>query len=359
MMNLALGKAPMVRNWLLTGGLVGFLGAACLALSPVVYHWKPAGQTAPVASDADDPAIWVNPQDPARSLIVGTDKGGGLYVFDLQGRLVQRIQGLQRPNNVDIEYGFRLGNRQVDIAVATERGAQRLRIYAIEGRRLREIGHPEGTRVFVGEEGDRALPMGIALYRRPRDGAIFAIVSRKSGPEEGYLWQYQLVPDRNGKVSLRKVRAFGRFSGDGEIEAVAVDDALGYVYYADERFGIRKYHADPAHPRAAEELAVFGRSGFEGDREGIAIYPTGTRTGYILCVDQRPDNSVVYLYPREGRGQDPHAHDPAVAIIYSAADETDGLEVTARALRTPFARGMLVMMNSRGKNFFLYPWQKP
>lgn len=338
---------------------MGILGAVCLALSPVIHHWKPLVQTAPVARDADDPAIWLHPQDPARSLIVGTDKGGGLCVFDLQGRVVQRVEGLQRPNNVDVEYGFRLGNRRVDIAVATERGAQRLRIYVIEGGRLREIGHPNGTRVFVGEEGERALPMGIALYRRPRDGAVFAIVSRKSGPEEGYLWQYLLVPDQNGRVSLRKVRAFGRFSGEGEIEAVAVDDALGYVYYADERFGIRKYHADPDHPRAGEELAVFARSGFEGDREGIAIYPTGARTGYILCVDQRPGNSVVFVFQREGVGGKPHEHEPAQAVIYSSADETDGMEVTARPLGRQFPRGMLVMMNSKGKNFFLYPWQNP
>ncbi|MDW8290285.1 MAG: phytase [Armatimonadota bacterium] len=349
----------MSFRWLFVSGLVGVLGAVCLALSPTVHYWKPLGQTAPVASDADDPAIWLHPQSPTRSLIIGTDKGGGLYVFNLQGQQVQRITGLRRPNNVDVEYGLRLGNRRVDIAVATEREAGRLRIYAIEGGRLRDIGHPEGTRVFVGEEGDRALPMGIALYRRPRDGVIFAIVSRKSGPQEGYLWQYQLVPQRDGTVSLRKVRAFGRFSGEGEIEAVAVDDALGYVYYADERFGIRKYHADPDHPRAGEELAVFGTSGFEGDREGIAIYPTGARTGYILCVDQRPEDSVVYLYPREGSRTNPHQHEPALAVIRSSADETDGLEVTSRALGGRFPRGVLVMMNSKGKNFFLYPWQNP
>lgn len=350
----------MKRRWLLYGGLAGVFWAVCVALSPAVHHWKPLVQTAPVNGDADDPAIWVHPSDAGRSLIIGTDKrAGALYVYNLKGQVVQVVRGLRRPNNVDVEYGLRLGNRRVDIAVATEREAQRLRVYAIEGGRLRDIGHPQGTRVFEGESGDANLPMGIALYRRPRDGAIFAIVSRKSGPREGYLWQYQLVPDRGGRVSLRKVRAFGQFSGDGEIEAVAVDDSLGYVYYADERYGIRKYHADPNHPRAKEELAVFGTSGFEGDREGIAIYPTGSRTGYIVCADQRPGNSVVYLFPREGNRSDAHAHEPAMAMVYSSADETDGLEVTARPLGERFARGVLVMMNSRGRNFLLYPWKNP
>lgn len=350
----------MWTRLLLVAGVVSVFGAVCVALAPVVHHWKPVVQTAPVAGDADDPAIWYNPQDPSRSVIIGTDKqGGALYVYDLQGRIVQVMQGLRRPNNVDVEYGLRLGSRRVDIAVATEREAQRLRIYAIEGGRLREIGNPDGTRVFEGEQGDATLPMGISLYRRPRDGAIFAIVSRKSGPREGYLWQYQLVPDGAGRVSLRKVRAFGRFSGNGEIEAVAVDDALGYVYYADERYGICKYHADPDHPRANEELAVFGTEGFEGDREGIAIYPTGARTGYILCVDQRAGDSVVYLFRREGTASQPHQHEPARAVVHSSADETDGIEVTHRSLGKQFPRGVLVMMNSKGRNFLLYAWKNP
>ncbi len=350
----------MFSRLLVIGGVAGIFGAVCLALSPAVHHWKPLVQTAPVAGDADDPAVWIHPRDPNRSLIIGTDKrAGALYVYNLQGKVVQVVEGLRRPNNVDVEYGLQVGKRRVDIAVATEREAQRLRIYAVEEGRLREIGHPERTRVFDGESGDMALPMGIALYRRPRDGAIFAIVSRKSGPQDGYLWQYQLIPDKNGRITLRKVRAFGRFSGQGEIEAVAVDDALGYVYYADERYGIRKYHADPDHPRAADELAVFGKSGFTGDREGIAIYATSPKTGYIACVDQRPDNSVVYLFRTEGTRSDLHAHDPAVAIIHTSADETDGLEIASRPLGRQFPRGVLVMMNSKGRNFFLYPWKTP
>jgi 3-phytase len=31
--------------------------------------------------------------------------------------------------------------------------------------------------------------MGIALYRRPRDGAVFAIVGRKTGPRQDHLYR--------------------------------------------------------------------------------------------------------------------------------------------------------------------------
>ena len=53
------------------------------------------------ADAADDPAIWRNPADPGASLIVGTDKKAGLYVYDLQGKQKSFIDA-GRVNNVDL-----------------------------------------------------------------------------------------------------------------------------------------------------------------------------------------------------------------------------------------------------------------
>ena len=72
---------------------------------------KPTARTAAVSDDADDPAVWINAKDPSRSLIVGTNKvaapGGAFYAFGLDGQVRQRIGPLDRPNNVDVEYGAR------------------------------------------------------------------------------------------------------------------------------------------------------------------------------------------------------------------------------------------------------------
>ena len=100
-----------------------------------------------------------------------------------------------------------------------------------------------GIEVFTGEI-DRA-PMGISLYKRESDDVVFAIVGRKSGPSDGYLWQYRLDGNPDGTIGATIVRSFGTYSGEKEIEAIAVDDEYGYVYYSDEGVGIRKYHADP------------------------------------------------------------------------------------------------------------------
>jgi 3-phytase len=335
----------------------------CVARSESSPAIVPVRLSAPVAHDPDDPAIWISPLSPARSLIVGTDKvaiDGALYVFNLDGSVRQIIHGLDRPNNVDIEYGLRVNNVAIDIAVVTERKQHRLRVFGIpaDGGALVDLA-PDGLPVLTGETGEASEPMGIALYRRPSDSAIFAIVAPKTGGASNYLWQYRIAGDARGQVRATFVRRFGAFSrsgpttdGAGEIEAVVADDELGYVYYSDERFGIRKYPADPDAVDADVELAAFGTDGYLGDREGLAIFATGAGTGYLLSSDQVNGGTRVMIYPREGSAGNAHAH-PRLALVPTSADATDGLDATPVSL-PGFPSGLLVMMNSGVKNFQFY-----
>jgi len=271
----------MRKQLLLLCLLVAALLSACQAGPTGTIDIQPTVATEPVTADPDDPAIYVHPEDPARSLVLGTNKvaapQGALVVFGLDGKIRQTIAGLDRPNNVDIEYGLVLGGNPVDIAVLTERLQQRLRVFLISPDGvLSDVSSPAGLRVLAGREGEATAPMGISLYKRPADGAIFAVVAPKTGPREGYLCQYRLSDDGTGRVKAEKVREFGRFSGTTEIEAVAVDDALGYIYYADEGDGIHKYHADPDHPDAARELAHFARSASKPTGKGSPFTPART-----------------------------------------------------------------------------------
>lgn len=319
------------------------------------------GKTDPVTTDADDPAIWVHPTDPTKSLIFGTDKAaspdGGLWVFDLNGKARQTIRDIERPNNVDVAYGLLVRGVRTDIAVTTERFQKRLRVFAID-RSTGMLSDISGaTSVFEGAEGEQGAPMGVALYRR-RDGVQYAIVSRKEGPREGYLHQYRLRADRDGRVNAEFVRAFGQFSGEGEIEAIGVDQEMGYVYYADEQAGVRKYHADPDARDANRELAFFAREGYQGDREGIAFVATGRGQGWILVTDQRPENSLVYVYRREGEPGQAHEHRPVMAFS-TGADDTDGIETLAKPLGSAYPHGLLLMMNSKDRNFLMYAIPEP
>jgi len=303
--------------------------------------------------DTDDPAIWIHPTDPTLSLIVGTDKNedGALYVYTLDGKIDEQktVHGLKRPNNVDIEYGLILNGKPTDIAVTTERFENRLRVFSLPDLKAIDNG---GIDVFEGEK--LRAPMGIALYKRPSDGAVFVVVGRKEGPTDGtYLWQYRLEDDGNGNVHGKKVREFGIWSGIKEIEAIAVDDALGYVYYSDENVGIRKYHADPDAENADKELALFGTDGFTQDREGISIYQVNDGTGYILVSDQ--EVSKFNIYKREGEVDNPHNHQLVKVVEVSALD-SDGSEVTNVPVNEKFPFGLFVAMSS-DKTFQFYSWK--
>ncbi len=308
--------------------------------------------TEAVSHDTDDPAIWINRKNPAKSLILGTDKDmdGALVVFGLDGRIRHdlSVRGLVRPNNVDIAYDVMIGGQSTDIVVVAERYAHRLRAY-----RLPDMAPVDGGGISVFEGQVARDVMGIALYTRSADGAVFAIVSRseEGAPRENYLHQYRLVDDGTGTLRGVFTRAFGQWSGRKEIEAIAVDDELGYVYYSDERYGVRKYHADPLAEDAEDQLAEFGISGFARDHEGISIYASGKGTGYILVSNQQAD--TFRIFPREGTAADPHNH-PFLKSVSVAAMDSDGSEVTSVEL-PGFPGGLFVAM-STDRTFHFYAW---
>ncbi|MFD2580907.1 phytase [Pedobacter vanadiisoli] len=314
---------------------------------------KPLYVSDPVDFDTDDPAIWVNPDDPAHSLVVGTDKdsNGGLYVFDLKGKIIRSktVKGLKRPNNVDIAYGLQLAGKKTDVAVTTERYTHKLRIFSLPDMKAIDNG---GIPVFEGETGAEYRDlMGISMYTDP-NGKIYAIVGRKTGPKNGgYLWQYLLSDDGKGNVKANLVRKFGRYSGKKEIEAIAVDNELGFVYYCDEQVGVRKYYADPA--KGDQELALFGQGDFSVDNEGIAIYKTPGNKGYILVSDQ--GSRQLKVYDRVAKTNAAHPH-PLLTTIKYSANQTDGIDVVSVPLNNDFKHGLLVAM-SDDKTFHFYRWE--
>ncbi|AWW29684.1 3-phytase [Echinicola strongylocentroti] len=314
---------------------------------------KPIYVSDSVIHDTDDPAVWVNPADPAKSLILGTDKDadGALYVFDLKGKAIDSliVRNIQRPNNVDISYGLKLGDRTVDFAVTGERLTSKLRFFSLPD--MKEI-HADGIEIFQGETGTEYRDlMGVAVYHNPQNGKQYVIAGRKNGPQDGsYLWQYE-IKTADGKLDLELVRKFGEFSGNKEIEAIAVDNELGYIYYSDEGVGVRKYYADPA--KGNEQLALFATEGFTKDHEGISIYKIDEETGYILVSDQ--EANLFHVFPREGSAANPHEHN-LITKIPTSTVSSDGSETISRALGPDYPHGIFVAM-SDDKTFQLYKWE--
>ncbi|MBD0830985.1 phytase [Aestuariibaculum sediminum] len=313
---------------------------ACMAKLPEIVATT-VTETTP--HDTDDPAIWVNKTNPEQSIVFGTDKdevNGGVYAFNLDGKIIpsKSLTGVSYPNNVDIEYGFKLNDStETDIMVFSEREKHQIRVYSVPDMTPLDHG---GFKVFEDETTvEMKRPMGVSIYKNPVNGKVSVFVSRKKGPKEGYLYQYELVADSLG-VHANLLRKMGQFSGQKEIEAIAVDDASGYVYYSDEGVGIRKYHANPA--RGNDEVSLFGGEHFKDDIEGIAI-ANYADYGFLVVSNQQAHTFNIFDLKTNA----------FIKEINLGTNETDGCDVTTTALGKKFPNGLFVSMCDN-KTFFYH-----
>ena len=93
---------------------------------------------------------------------------------------------------------------------------------------------------------------------------------------------------------------------------------------------------------------MFGKAGWKGDREGVGFYPLGGKT-LSVCTDQIIGGSKHYIFESAAKSME-----APIAVLETTADETDGIEVTEKPLGPKFPNGLLVVMNSSGRNFWLF-----
>lgn len=305
---------------------------------------EPSVKTEAVATDADDPAIWVNRLNPSKSLILGTDKiekVGGLYVFNLDGKVVQRIPNLDRPNNVDVEQEVRLGTRKMDIAAVTERDQNRILIYQIlPSGKLKDITGQTGIYAGTAEAGK---PMGVTIFRR-KSGAEVLVSRTQVRPGEAIMRFRLAWNEKTQKADLRAIDRFGSLEGKDEIESLSADEATGRVYFSDEGFGVH-FGALTNSYRPAGKL---GSGFYTGDHEGTATYATKVGPAFFVSCDQNKGESLYYFYPRTA------PTGAAPLFVLAGADDTDGIDVTGEPLGPKFPNGILVAMNSKDRNFWVY-----
>lgn len=311
----------------------------------------PAGQTDPIPSRgdaADDPAIFVNPADPARSLILGTDKKSGLAVYDLSGKQLQFLR-VGRVNNVDLRVGVRLGDRSLHLAAASDRDDRSIRFFEInqDSLEVREITPP--LKVGVAE------PYGLCLWRRPADGAVFAFVNDK----DGRLEQWKLSVGSAG-IAGELVRSM-KF--DSQVEGMVADDEMGVLFVSEETAAVWRVPADPTSTETKTRIATSGDGGRAGqfvpDAEGLTIYTGRDGSGYLILSSQ--GDSTFRVFERRS----PHRYLGSFTIAGTGAidevSETDGLDVTAASLGALYPMGLLVVQDGKTpgalQNFKLVPWE--
>jgi 3-phytase/alkaline phosphatase D len=302
-------------------------------------------------ADPDDPAIWVNPTDASKSLVITTEKNTGLTVYNLDGEEVQAINPADaRFNNVDLVYGFELAGQSVDIAVVSDRENDTLGICSIDPATglLTDVTAAnlldEAFSIFGEDDGEQTA-YGLTTYTSLVDGTVYAFVSQRDGSQ---LAQLALTDDGTGKVTAQVVRTLQLpvptgDPEDSQSEGMVVDREKGLLYVALEgEAGIVRFSAEPGGGDNFTLIQSLDEDYLTPDIEGLTIYYGTDGTGYLLASSQGDHTYAVFS--RDG-SQYLGSFVVGDSGGIDSAEESDGADVINVPLGPKFPFGMLVVQD--------------
>lgn len=228
--------------------------------------------TIPSSGDADDPAVWLNPTDASKSLIITSVKNAGLRVYDLAGNQIQsylpgKIGGQSsRLNNVDVQYNFKMADgSRADLAIFSERGQDGLRVFKIDGSNatspLTEITSFNRTFPNI-PVANQSTAYGLGLWRDAANDKLYSLVAQRGGSgangyEKGHsIAQFEMIANADGTVTSQLVNSWslpttykgvdllaGGLDSTGVVynpqsEGLVIDQQTGIAYVGQEDVGI-------------------------------------------------------------------------------------------------------------------------
>lgn len=334
----AIGNWKLLTSLVFASALAGCAGQtapAITGLPPVQV--TASGETAPVgtgrADAADDPAIWVDPANPNRALIVATDKKAGLHIYDLAGKDIAFTKaGLV--NNVDVAGNIIVAsdrNDGVNAHLAVFRlDADKPAIVAL-GRAAAGTGEAYGLCLKKTAPG---TPLTAALI--VKDGTVRVgtlTVADGAAPSFATEWQYKIPTQSEGCV----------FDGDT-------------LYVGEEDAGVWKLERNGTGATAGM-VAPVDNQRLVADVEGLAtIDHKGQR--YLLVSSQGDNAYAVFRLP----AMDYAGRFAIAAGSFGATSETDGIEAVAGNFGAAYPDGIFLAQDGdnapKAQNFKLVRWDQ-
>ncbi len=284
---------------------------------------------------ADDPAVWVNPLDVNNSLVLGTNKDVGVYVYGLDGSEKQKLPvGLS--NNIDLR-----GN----LAVASNDGVNALSWFRIDPNTA-HVTHVGDIKL------ERVEPYGVCIGAPL--GALQTAVTFKDGNID--IWT---TSDGGiGPVTISGPRTLKLSS---QLEGCVFDDEANRLFVGEENVGLWVIDLATGAPTHIDK--VNSGTGLIADVEGVSLYAGEGGAGYLVVSAQSKDRFVIY------DRKPPHALLGVITVGPSAdgsvdgVSHTDGLDVSSPPL-PGFPKGILVVQDDANpvseidQNFKIVDWRE-
>jgi len=328
----------------------GFLTLPFLA---VLFSAIATGETAesPYQGDSiDDAIVWVNPQNPADSLILATLKASnqkpvkptGLLVYNLSGEQVQFLPG-GTPNNIDIRYDIEIRGTSQPLIAASNWWSNNVSFYTVDSKTL-EVRH-----ILSDTPTGLSDLRGLCLYKN-RLGEIhyFAI------GEDGHGEQYVL--SKTGSAKL-----VNRYELTSAAEGCVVDDKMGRLYISEEKKGLWRFSADEVTRPPSRIMRTSWFGPLRADLEGLTIYQEPDGQGFLIASSQ--GNSQYLLFDRQENNYIGRFKIDTGSI--DSVTGTDGIFASSRYLGNLYPEGVLIVQDHTNvdsgrpanQNFKLIDWR--
>lgn len=317
-----------------------------IAMASPAVSVSARGQTVPVgtsnADAADDPAIWRNPVSPADSLIVGTDKKAGLYVYGLDGQRRDFVDA-GRVNNVDLRDGIAMPGGAGVLVVASDRNdvtQAKLALFRLDTATAKLT--PLGTLPAGSGEA-----YGVCLYR---EGAtLHAFIVLKDGTVNQVA-----IDASSAQPTGRIVRTLKLGT---QSEGCAADDRTGRLYVAEEDVGLWRFDARADGATSPVKVAAADGRNIVADAEGVAIAPIGAEGGYVIVSSQGDNAYAAYRLSDDSYVGRFRIAKGAVGSV----EETDGIDLMLGDFGPGYPGGLFIAQDGhndgQAQNFKLLAWR--
>ena len=319
---------------------------------------QPASDLAPASvetetingSKATDPALWIHPTDPTKSIIIGANDTQ-LSTYDIHGAVLAA-------GTAGAATGFTGVDTRDSLVAAVGNGVAHF--YGINP------DNGDLTDKTGGLVGSPATPNGInipkhggsvskvCMYKSPVSNKMYAFVMQSNGVTQ----QIELV-DNAGKIDVLLVRGQ---SGEWDIAATTpavagcvVDDETKTLYVSERDGGIWKFGAEPTDPMTGQVIDRPAPDGhLQNATKGLAIVRTGAGTGYLLAssFDSAGANAAdgtFNVYDRAAGNAFIRTFKVTAGTVDNCHD-SDGIEATAAAnMATGFAQGMFICTDTTNR----------